>query len=60
MLQSTGENKTWEWLRKKDLEAETEELISAAQEQALRTNYVNCNINKNKKILLCADHVAKE
>ena len=32
---------TWEWLRRSDLKIQTEALIFAAQEQALRTNYVS-------------------
>ena len=37
---------TWKWMRKSDLKPETEALICAAQEQALRTNYVKCRIDK--------------
>ena len=35
----------WEWTTKGDLKVETEALIFAAQEQALRTNYVKINID---------------
>ena len=35
---------SWRWLQKSDLKSETEALIFAAQEQALRTNYVKCVI----------------
>lgn len=41
--------KTWQWLQKCDLKPETEALICAAQEQALRTirtNYIKCKIDK--------------
>uniref|UniRef100_A0A1X7SMI5 Reverse transcriptase domain-containing protein n=1 Tax=Amphimedon queenslandica TaxID=400682 RepID=A0A1X7SMI5_AMPQE len=31
---------TWTWLQKSDIKPETEALICAAQEQALRTNYI--------------------
>ena len=34
------------WLKKTDFKAETEALICAAQEQALRTNYIKVNIDK--------------
>ena len=35
-----GIDRTWDWTKKSDLKAGTEGLIFAAQEQALRTNYV--------------------
>ena len=38
---------TWEWTTKGDLTVKTEALIFAAQEQALRTNYVKINIDKS-------------
>ena len=46
MPETVDEDKTWEWTRKSDLKVETEALIFAAQEQALRTNYVKFNIGK--------------
>ena len=45
--------KSWEWLRKGDLKAETEALIFAAQEQALRTNYIKHKIDKTAESPLC-------
>ena len=45
--------KTWEWLRKSDLKAETEALIFAAQEQSLRTNYVKFHIDKTTNTPMC-------
>ena len=48
--------KTWQWLQKCDLKPETEALICAAQEQALRTkrtNYIKCKIDKTIESLLC-------
>ena len=33
-------DKTWNWLVRSDLKVETEALLCAAQEQAIRTNYV--------------------
>ena len=38
-------NGTWNWLKKADLKCSTEALICAAQEQALKTNYVNFNVD---------------
>ena len=37
--EDADKEKLWYWLRKGDLKRETEALICAAQEQALRTNY---------------------
>ena len=46
-------DKTWEWTRKSDLKVETEALIFAAQEQALRANYVKFNIDNSVDSPLC-------
>ena len=40
MLETRDEEETWNWLRKADLKVETEDMLCAAQEQAIRTNYV--------------------
>ena len=37
---------SWTWIWKSDLKVETEALIFAAQEQALRTNYLKFHIDK--------------
>ena len=44
---------SWRWLQKSDLKTETEALIFAAQEQALRTNYVKCKVDKSIESPLC-------
>ena len=44
MPETVDKDKMWEWTRKSDLKIGTEALIFAAQEQALRTNYVKFNI----------------
>ena len=46
MADITDFRKTWVWLVKCDLKCETEALIFAAQEQALRTNYVKNKIDR--------------
>ena len=46
MPETAVNNKTWEWTRKSYLKVETEALIFAAQQQALRTKYVKFNIDK--------------
>ena len=46
MPETVDKDKTREWTRKSDLNVETKALIFAAQEKALRTNYVTFNIDK--------------
>ena len=46
-------NKMWRWLQKSDLKEETEALICAAQEQAIRTNYIKFNIDKTMESPMC-------
>ena len=41
-----NEEYSWNWIVKSDLKSTTEALIFAAQEQALRTNYVKFHIDK--------------
>ena len=53
MPESTDEKKTWKWLRKADLKIQTESLLCAAQEQALRTNYIKHHIDKSAESPLC-------
>ena len=53
MSETVDKDKTWEWTRKGDLKVETEVLIFAAQELALRTNYVRFNIDKSMDSPLC-------
>ena len=53
MAESVDKDRTWEWMRKSNLKVETETLILAAQEQALRTNAVKCNIDRTKYSPLC-------
>ena len=50
MPETVDKAKTWKWTEKGDLKVETEALIFAAQEQALRTNYVKFNL---KQLLVC-------
>ena len=53
MPETVDKVKTWEWTRNGDLKVETEALIFAAQEQALRTNYIKFGINKSVESPLC-------
>ena len=38
--------KSWEWVTKADLKATIEAWIFAAQEQAIRINYVKCHVDR--------------
>ena len=53
MPENADKNKTWQWLSKCDLKIGTEELLCAAQEQAIRTNYVKHHIDKTSESPLC-------
>ena len=46
MPETTHVEESWSWLRKVDLKIQTEALICAGQEQALRINYVKYHIDK--------------
>ena len=46
MPERTDEKETRKWIRKADLEVEIEAMLCAAQEQAIRTNYVKHKIVK--------------
>ena len=54
----TDQEKRWLWLAKSDLKPETEALICAAQEQALRTNYIKHRIDhtaESDRCRVCGD-----
>ena len=44
---------SWKWLLQSDLKVQTEAMICAAQEQALRTNYTKNKIDKTSENPLC-------
>ena len=44
---------TWTWLQRGALKKETEGLILAAQDQALRTNAIKCRIDKSQTNSVC-------
>ena len=50
-IQDKDKSNTWKGLRKNSLKGCTEALISSAQEQALRTNYVKFYIDKTGESL---------
>ena len=53
MSETTDEKETWYWLRKADLKVEIEAMLCAAQEQAIRTNYVKQKIDKTARSPFC-------
>ena len=44
---------SWAWLRNGTLKRETESLITAAQDQCIRTNYIKARIDKTLENSLC-------
>ena len=58
LTSDNSHEKTWMWLRKKNLKRETESLLIAAQNNAIRTNYIKARIDEtqqNSKYSLCGD-----
>ena len=53
MPEKVDKNKTWQWLSKSYLKFGTETLLCAAQEQAIRTNYVEYHIDRTSESPLC-------
>ena len=54
----SDKEKSWGWLRNRDLKKETDGMILAGQEQALRTNYVKFRIDHSSvspKCRMCGD-----
>ena len=45
--EGTDKEKSWFWLRKRNLEIASEALICSAQEEEIRTNYVRYHIDKS-------------
>ena len=58
LINNISHEKTWAWLRKGNLKRETESLLMAAQNKAIRTNLIKARIDKtqqNSKCGLCGD-----
>ena len=53
MPESVDANETWRCMRKADLKIQTESLLCAAEEQALRTNYGKYHIDMSVESPLC-------
>ena len=58
LIFSISHQKTWTWQRKGNFKRETESLLIAAQDNAIRTNHIKARIDKtqqNSKCRLCGD-----
>ena len=44
--ESIRDSESWNWLKRDTMKKETEGLLTAAQDQALRTNYIKNKIDK--------------
>ena len=58
LINNISHDKTWTWLRKGNFKRETESLLIAAQNSAIRTNHIKVRIDKtqqNSKCRLCGD-----
>ena len=51
--EKVNKEETWQWLSRGDLKVGTEALLCAAQEQAIRTNYMKYHIDKTSESDLC-------
>ena len=58
LINNISHDNTWTWLRKRNFKRETESLLMAAQNSAIRTNLIKVRIEKtqqNNKCRLCGD-----
>ena len=58
LINSISHQKTWTWLRKGNLKRDTESLLIAAQDNAIRTNHIKAGIDntqQSSKCRLCGD-----
>ena len=53
LINNISHQKTWTWLRKGNLKREAESLLIAAQDNAIRTNYIKNRIYKTQQSSKC-------
>ena len=53
VMEKVHKERTWQWLSRGVLKVGTEALLCAAQEQAIRRNYMKCHIDKISESPLC-------
>ena len=49
LINNISHDKTWTWLRKGNFKIETESLLIAAQDDAIRTNHIKARIDKTQQ-----------
>ena len=54
LMTNISHDKTWTWLRKGNFKRETESLLIAAQNNAIRTNHIKARIDKTAKLQMQA------
>ena len=58
LINNISHDKSWTWIRKGNFKRETESLLMATQNSAMRTNHIKARIDKtqqNSKCRLCSD-----
>ena len=55
LINNISHDKTWTWLRKRNFKRETESLLMAAQNSAIRTNHIKAGIDKTQQNSKCGD-----
>ena len=53
LINNISHDKTWTWLRKGNLKRETESLLMATQNSAIRTNHIKARIDKTQPNSKC-------
>ena len=53
LINNISHQKTWTWLRKGNLKRETESLLIAAQDNAIKTNHIKARIDKTQQNSKC-------
>ena len=53
LINNISHDKTWTWLRKGNFKRETESLLIAAQDNAIRTNHIKARIDKTQQNSKC-------
>ena len=53
LINNISNDKTWLWLRKRNFQRETESLLKAAQNSAIRTNHIKARIDKTQQNNIC-------
>ena len=53
LINNISHDKTWTWLRKGNFKRETESLLKAAQNNAMRTNHIKARIDKTQQNSKC-------